>query len=50
MRQQPLAEQPDKYTWLEDISGDKQMAWVKAENARTAGVLKRTPFALAAKR
>ncbi|MGA2047885.1 MAG: prolyl oligopeptidase family serine peptidase [Terracidiphilus sp.] len=39
--QQPLAEQPDKYTWLEDISGDKQMAWVKAENARTAAVLEK---------
>ena len=32
------AEQADKYTWLEDIRGDKPMAWVKAENARTAAV------------
>jgi len=39
--QQPVAEQPDKYTWLEDINGDKPMAWVKAENARTAAVLEK---------
>ena len=34
-------EQPDKYTWLEDIHGDKPMAWVKAENERTAAVLEK---------
>ena len=40
------AEQPDKYTWLEDIHGEKAMAWVKAENARTAAVIeKQKPFA-----
>jgi len=39
--QQPVPEQPDKYTWLEDIYGDKQLAWVKAENARTAAVLEK---------
>ena len=39
--QQPVAEQPDKYTWLEDINGEKQLAWVKAENARTAEVLEK---------
>jgi prolyl oligopeptidase len=33
----------DKYTWLEDIHGDKPMAWVKAENARTAAVLEQDP-------
>jgi len=39
------SEQPDKYTWLEDIHGEKPMAWVKAENARTAAVLeKQKPF------
>jgi len=39
------SEQPDKYTWLEDIHGEKPMAWVKAENARTATVLeKQKPF------
>ena len=39
--QQPVPEQPDKYTWLEDIYGDKPLAWVKAENARTAAVLEK---------
>ena len=44
--QGPTTEQPDKYTWLEDIRGDKPMGWVKAENARTAAVLeKQKPFA-----
>src|SRR3569833_4623636 len=39
------SDQPDKYTWLEDIHGEKPMAWVKAENARTAAVLeKQKPF------
>jgi prolyl oligopeptidase len=37
--QQPVPEQPDKYTWLEDIYGEKQLAWVKAENAKTAATL-----------
>src|SRR5579871_1817217 len=36
--QQSVTEQPDKYTWLEDINGEKQLAWVKSENARTAAV------------
>ena len=39
--QQAVPEQPDNYTWLEDIHGDRQMAWVKAENARTAAVLEK---------
>ncbi len=30
--QQSSVEQPDNYTWLEDIHGEKPMAWVKAEN------------------
>ncbi len=46
MAQGPTTEQPDKYTWLEDIHGDKPMAWVKAENERTAAVIeKQKPFA-----
>ena len=36
-------EQPDKYTWLEDIHGARSMDWVKAENARTAAVLEKDP-------
>jgi prolyl oligopeptidase len=44
--QQSTTEQPDNYTWLEDIHGDRQMAWVKAENERTAAVLEKdTHFA-----
>ncbi len=39
--QQSIREQPDKYSWLEDISGERQLAWVKAENARTAAVLEK---------
>jgi prolyl oligopeptidase len=33
----------DRYAWLEDIYGEKQLAWVKAENARTAAVLEDDP-------
>ena len=36
-------EQPDKYTWLEDIHGERSMDWVKAEDARTAAVLEKDP-------
>ncbi|MBL0172023.1 MAG: S9 family peptidase [Gemmatimonadaceae bacterium] len=31
----------DPYRWLEDVSGDRAMAWVKAENAKSAGVLEK---------
>lgn len=41
--QQQVQEQPDKYTWLEDIYGERQLAWVKAENQRTAAVLEKDP-------
>ncbi|MGA3187933.1 MAG: prolyl oligopeptidase family serine peptidase [Bryobacteraceae bacterium] len=33
----------DKYQWLEDVSGPRSMAWVKAENERTAKVLEKDP-------
>ncbi len=36
---QAVAEQPDRYQWLEDVSGARSMEWVKAENERTAKVL-----------
>ena len=39
--QQSSTEQPDNYTWLEDINGERPMAWVKAENARTAAVIEK---------
>src|ERR1700733_7209842 len=35
--------QEDKYTWLEDVSGDRSITWVKTENARTAKVLEADP-------
>jgi prolyl oligopeptidase len=41
--QQSALEQPDKYTWLEDIYGEKQLTWVKAENQRTANVIEKDP-------
>jgi prolyl oligopeptidase len=39
--QQSSPEQADKYAWLEDIYGERQLAWVKTENARTAAVLEK---------
>ncbi len=39
--QQSSTEQPDKYAWLEDIHGQRPLAWVKAENERTAAVLEK---------
>jgi prolyl oligopeptidase len=36
-------EQPDNYTWLEDIHGAKPMAWVNAENAKTEAWLNNDP-------
>lgn len=37
------AQAPDPYLWLEDISGEKAMAWVKARNAETESLLKTRP-------
>ncbi len=31
----------DRYRWLEDVHGDRAMAWVKAENAKTANILEK---------
>ncbi len=43
--QASVLEQPDNYTWLEDIHGAKAMEWVRAQDARTAEVLeKEKPF------
>ncbi|MGE8248322.1 MAG: S9 family peptidase, partial [Stenotrophomonas bentonitica] len=33
----------DKYAWLEDVTGDKPLAWVKAQNASSEGRLASTP-------
>ncbi len=34
---------PDKYAWLEDVYGEKPLAWVKEHNQRTAAVLEKDP-------
>jgi prolyl oligopeptidase len=44
----PLASQnspesPDKYQWLEDVSSESSLAWVKAENERSLKVLRDDP-------
>ncbi len=39
----PSGQPADKYAWLEDVSGDRSMDWVKAENAKTDAVLKADP-------
>lgn len=33
----------DPYRWLEDVHGERAMAWVKTENGKTAGVLEKDP-------
>lgn len=33
----------DRYLWLEEMHGERAMAWVKAENARTAAILEKEP-------
>lgn len=33
----------DKYAWLEDVTGDKQLGWVKGQNAKSEGRLAVTP-------
>jgi len=41
--QSSTTEQPEKYQWLEDVSGQQSMAWVNAENERSAKVLEADP-------
>jgi prolyl oligopeptidase len=36
---QASLELPDNYQWLGDVSGNRSMAWVNAQNERTAKVL-----------
>jgi prolyl oligopeptidase len=40
---QTPTEPTDKYQWLEDVSSERSMAWVKAENERSAKVLEGDP-------
>lgn len=37
------ASSSDKYVWLEDVSGERAMTWVKDHSARTAAVLEKDP-------
>ena len=37
------AAQEDPYQWLEDVSGDKSMAWVREQNAPTQKALESSP-------
>ncbi|HZS54608.1 MAG TPA: hypothetical protein VFA65_09410, partial [Bryobacteraceae bacterium] len=41
---QTLVETTDKYKWLEDVTSERSLAWVKAENARTDKTLKADPL------
>ena len=41
--QKTQADSTDPYLWLEDVHGARAMAWVKAENAKTAAVLEKDP-------
>src|SRR5579863_4163046 len=34
---------PDPYLWLEDVHGERAMAWVRAENAKTTAVFEKDP-------
>jgi prolyl oligopeptidase len=43
LRAQTLAPDTDKYTWLESVDSPRSMAWVKAEDARSAAVLDSDP-------
>ena len=38
------SEPPDKYLWLESVSSERAMTWVKEHNARTAKVLEGDPL------
>ena len=42
-RAQSVVEQPDKYQWLEEVNSGRALAWVRAENERTAKVLESDP-------
>jgi prolyl oligopeptidase len=41
---------PDQYLWLEDVTGEKALDWVKARNKESAAVLETGDFAAVQKR
>ena len=38
----PAAQESDPYQWLEDVTGEKALAWVKAQNAQSTAALTRS--------
>src|SRR5690349_6417031 len=42
-QQKPARDTSDNFRWLESMTGDSAMAWVRAENAKTLGVLEKDP-------
>ena len=42
-QQRPSPDTTDTFRWLESMTGDSAMAWVRAENAKTLGVLEKDP-------
>ncbi len=43
LQAQKSDEAADKYLWLEDVSSERALAWVRTENERTAKVLENDP-------
>ncbi|MEO8364977.1 MAG: prolyl oligopeptidase family serine peptidase [Pseudoxanthomonas sp.] len=41
--EEPAAVTDDKYAWLEDVTGDKPLQWVKTQNAKTEAEIAATP-------
>ncbi len=41
--QSPAAGAADPFAWMEEIEGERPVAWARAENARSLGVLKSDP-------
>jgi prolyl oligopeptidase len=41
--QPPAAPGEDPFTWLEDVHGERALAWARGENARTLGALQGDP-------
>ena len=37
------ADRPDPYLWMEEIEGERALAWARAENGRSLGVLQTDP-------
>ena len=43
LAEEPAAVTDDKYAWLEDVTGDKPLEWVKAQNAKAEAEIAATP-------